>query len=126
MFDLEKFKTDKYYVHLPTQELYDEAMDFLDNNGFKWKSGNKMNYENFWKEYKEKTCISINEKEEIVRADTDFYLFFSKEKLDLNVEKPKLKVVDDELKKLHSYAEVNAQLGLVRTLSMGKRSNEER
>ena len=60
MFDLEKFKTGKYYVHLPTQEIYDEVMEFLDNNGFKWRSKDKMNYENLWKRESENTTIAFD------------------------------------------------------------------
>ena len=60
MFDLEKFKTGKYYVHLPTQEIYDDVMEFLDDNGFKWRSGDKMNYKNIWSRENKNTTITFD------------------------------------------------------------------
>ena len=60
MFDLEKFKTGKYYVHLPTEEIYDEVMEFLDDNGFKWRSGDKMNYKNIWSRENKNTTITFD------------------------------------------------------------------
>ena len=59
MFDLEKFKTGEYYVHLPTQEIYDEAMDFLYKNGFVWGSGKQLSQVNFWEKYKEYTAVIV-------------------------------------------------------------------
>ena len=59
MFDLEKFKTGEYYVHLPTKELYDDVMEFLDKNGFVWGgSRDSLDSEHYWSKYKADTAIS--------------------------------------------------------------------
>ena len=45
--------------HVETQEAYDELMIELEEKGYKWLSGYKPTSKNYWKSYKENTCIVI-------------------------------------------------------------------
>lgn len=87
MFDLEKFRTGKYYVHLPTQELYDEAMKFLDSHGFVWGgSRDRMSSRNYWNDEKEDTVIRENGSDSVVYSDEQYYKDIGYKKLELNKE----------------------------------------
>lgn len=59
MFDLEKFKTGKYYVHLPTKEIYDDVMEYLNKNNMTWINGDslKNNSDSVWNINMSNTCI---------------------------------------------------------------------
>lgn len=59
MFDLEKFASGEYYVHLPTLEVYNKAMKYLDDNGFKWLSGKSLtdNTNCRWDKHRQQTGI---------------------------------------------------------------------
>ena len=45
--------------NVKTREDYDELMVKLEEKGYKWLSGNKPTAKNYWKSYKENTCIVI-------------------------------------------------------------------
>lgn len=59
MFDLEKFKTGKYYVHLPTKEIYDDVMEYLNKNNMTWINGDSLkdNPDSVWNINMSNTCI---------------------------------------------------------------------
>lgn len=78
MFDLEKFKTGKYYVHLPTREVYNKAMEYLDENGFKWNGGGYITDNTIcrWDAFRQQTCISYEKhrhSEGVEFTDLDYY-----------------------------------------------------
>lgn len=91
MFDLEKFKTGDYYVHLPTQELHDEAMKFLDSRGFVWgvsrTSLNSLNSQHYWNKYKEDTTIVGEINDGVRYASEQHYISEGYKKLELNERK---------------------------------------
>lgn len=87
MFDLDKFKTGEYYVHLPTQELYDEVMDFLDKNGFVWGgSRDSLDSEHYWIKHKACTAINGEINNGIRYGSEQHYISFGLKKLELNNE----------------------------------------
>lgn len=45
-----------------TQSDYDELMSDLESKGYKWISGRKPTSKDYWKVYKENTCILISYK----------------------------------------------------------------
>ena len=45
--------------HVETQQNYDALMVELEAEGYKWLSGYKLTSKNYWKLYKENTCIVI-------------------------------------------------------------------
>ena len=45
--------------HVETQQDYDALMSELEEKGYKWLSGRKPTSKNYWKSYKENTCIVI-------------------------------------------------------------------
>ena len=99
MFDLEKFKTGGYYVHLPTYELYIKVIEWLDDEGFRWSFGKKLYEYNAWDDFNEATCISYRYDGSLFVGHVNFYDTVY-DKLEINVEK------------LHSHEEVKEQLGL--------------
>lgn len=87
MFDLEKFRTGDYYVHLPTQELYDEVMGFLDKNGFVWGvSRHSLNSQHYWNKYKEEMSIVGEFNDGVRYASEQYYISEGYKKLELNTE----------------------------------------
>ena len=48
--------------HVETQQDYDALMIELEEKGHKWLSGRKPTSKNYWKSYKENTCIVISGK----------------------------------------------------------------
>lgn len=82
MFDLEKFKTGKYYVHLPTKEIYDDVMEYLEENGIRWIGGDKPTSENRWTRYRNETCIRYGKG--LVRGRLDFYKEKGYKQLEIN------------------------------------------
>ena len=49
--------------HVETQEAYDELMSELEVKGYKWLSGRRQTSKDYWKSYKENTCIVISGKD---------------------------------------------------------------
>ena len=49
--------------HVETQEAYDTLMSELEEKGREWLSGYKPTAFNYWKSYKENTCIKISGKD---------------------------------------------------------------
>ena len=45
--------------HVETQQSYNELMSELEEKGHKWLSGYKPTLKDYWKSYKENTCIVI-------------------------------------------------------------------
>ena len=48
--------------HVETQEAYDELMSELEAKWYKWLSGREPTSKDYWKSYKENTCIVILDK----------------------------------------------------------------
>ena len=87
MFDLEKFKTGEYYVHLPTQEIYDEVMEFLEKNKLLWLDGDDPTSDNRWFENRKQTCIRYgknNRKRGLVYSSLDYYKTEGYKQLEIN------------------------------------------
>lgn len=93
MFDLEKFKTGEYYVHLPTKELYDDVMEFLEKNKLLWLDGDDPTSDNRWFENRKQTCIrygkkkspfSSSRKRGLVYSSLDYYKENGYKRLEIN------------------------------------------
>ena len=93
MFDLEKFKTGDYYVHLPTYELYNKVIEWLDEEGFVWNLGTKLYEYDAWDNFKGTTCISCKYDGSLFVGYFNLYDQVY-EKLDINTEKTTLRVGD--------------------------------
>ena len=65
MFDLEKFKLYKYYVHLPNREYFYEVMEYLNKNNIKWINGDSLkdDVDSAWNMNMSDTCIIYDEEE---------------------------------------------------------------
>ena len=61
-FELEKYKNGKYAMHCDTVEKANIFLNFLDENGKIWASGNKFTEYSLWEFYKEDTCYDFNAK----------------------------------------------------------------
>ena len=110
MFDLEKFKTGEYYVHLPTLDLYKEVMKFLENNDFLWIGGEKPTETNFWCKYGEETSITY--KAGIGYGPKDGMDYLGKEKMNLKGETNMNEKMKRDLIKLLFEKEFNVLLDL--------------
>lgn len=57
---IEKFKNENIALHCNTQEEYDELMRLLGKYDFRWTSGLKTTFPNYFEEYKNKTYIEFD------------------------------------------------------------------
>ena len=48
--------------HTATQQDYDDLMIELEEKGHRWRTGDKPTEYNYWKEYKEDSCVIISSK----------------------------------------------------------------
>lgn len=86
MFDLEKFASGKYYVHLPTLGAYNKAMKYLDDNGFKWLGGQPLTYNTNreWDECRQQMCISYEKNQGLRYGELGFYKSLGFKQLEIN------------------------------------------
>ncbi|WP_391524817.1 DUF3310 domain-containing protein [Listeria booriae] len=59
--------------HTETQEDYDALMLELKEIGAEWASGRKPTKEDNWDEYRERTCIKLND-DEMTYAERDYFI----------------------------------------------------
>lgn len=118
MFDLEKFKTGKYYVHLPTRSLFDEVMEFLDDNDVTWITGNSAVkepehwLEDSWLANTSDTCIRYvtrigNEEltyKGIARADKRYFVREGYPELKINLSE------DDKIKEIFAVGRLHTDI----------------
>lgn len=60
--------------HTETQADYDALMVELEETGAEWASGRKPTKEGNWNEHRERTCIKLNDDDEITYEERDYFI----------------------------------------------------
>lgn len=56
----ERFKNEKTVINVRSQKQYDDFMKMCEEQGLKWGLGNLPTKDNVYNDYKEETCINLN------------------------------------------------------------------
>lgn len=58
--DLKKYKNSKTVIHCDTEEKANDLLKYLDEQGIIWRIGDRLTENNYWEDYKERTCYNCN------------------------------------------------------------------
>lgn len=64
----------KTVVNVKTQQEYYDLMDILQDNGWMWSTTKTPKDINLWGVYKTETCISIDDKKNMMYCDREYYI----------------------------------------------------
>lgn len=95
---IEKFKYEDIAVHCNTQEEYDELMRLLEKYGFRWSSCQKPTSLDFFKNYKNRTCVEYDNQKFLIGLSYCDKEYFTSENYEIIECKDFIKQVNAEEK----------------------------
>ena len=70
---LERAKTEKIAIHVPTKKQAITLLTELDKRGYTWNSGTKLTTETWYWVYKENTCYDFEPNKQVIFSSLIFY-----------------------------------------------------